>query len=340
MEVLYQPVFSSREADMNIFDRIYKLREIFQSHRYPVSAVDLEALMECSWPTVKRVMRKMRDELGAPVRYDRKYKGYLLDRGGDDQHELPGLWFSLAELHALLTLHELLNRLQPGLLRSEFSPFRKRIESILEARKMSTGEVFRRFRFFGVGTRACLPDNFHLAASATLQRRKIDLRYQNRTAESPSRRVVSPQRLIYYRENWYLDTWCHQAGDFRTFALDRVLDSVLLDETAMEIADEKLDDHYAGAFGIFSGPATRTAVLRFTPRRARWIAAEQWHPDQQGVWLDDGLYQLSLPYGDSRELVLDILRYGPDVEVVAPDELRREVRQRLVAALKQYEEKK
>ncbi len=323
---------------MNIFDRIYKLREIFQSHRHPVSTVDLEALMECSWPTVKRVIRKMRDELGAPVRYDREYKGYILDRGGADQHELPGLWFSVSELHALLTLHELLNRMQPGLLRSEFSPFRQRIESILEARKMSTGEVFRRFRFFGVGTRACLPDNFHLAASATLQRRKIDLCYQNRTAESPSRRVVSPQRLIYYRENWYLDTWCHQAEDFRTFALDRVVDIVLLDETALEIADEKLDDHYAGAFGIFSGPATSTAVLRFTPRRARWIAAEQWHPDQQGVWLDDGLYQLSLPYGDSRELVLDILRYGPDVEVVAPDELRREVRKRLMAALKQYQE--
>ncbi len=87
----------------------------------------------------------------------------------------------------------------------------------------------------------------------------------------------------------------------------------------------------------FSGPATRTAVLRFTPKRARWIAAEQWHPEQQGSWLADGSYQLCLPYGDSRELVLDILRYGPDVEVLAPDDLRREVRARLTAALKQYE---
>ncbi|MBV5305720.1 MAG: WYL domain-containing protein [Desulfobulbaceae bacterium] len=323
---------------MNTFDRIYELRAIFQAHRYPVSAVDLEAQMECSWPTVKRAMRKMRDELGAPVRYDRKYKGYILDRAGEEQHELPGLWFSVSELHALLTLHELLNRMQPGLLRQEFSPFRQRIESILEGRKMSTGEVFRRFRFFSVGARTCLPDKFHLAASATLQRRKLDLRYQNRAADSSSSRVVSPQRLIYYRENWYLDTWCHQAGAFRTFALDRVSEIVLLDETALEIADEELDDHYAGAFGIFSGPATRKAVLRFTPQRARWIAAEQWHPDQQGTWLSDGSYQLCLPYGDSRELVLDILRYGPDVEVVAPDELRCEVRKRLKAALKQYEE--
>jgi predicted DNA-binding transcriptional regulator YafY len=111
----------------------------------------------------------------------------------------------------------------------------------------------------------------------------------------------------------------------------------MLPDEAMEIPDEQLDRYYSGSFGIFSGPATQTAVLRFTSQRARWVAEEQWHPDQQGSWLDDGSYQLSLPYGDSRELVLDILRYGPDVEVIAPEELRGEVKGRLIAALKQYE---
>lgn len=67
------------------------------------------------------------------------------------------------------------------------------------------------------------------------------------------------------------------------------------------------------------------------------MAEEQRHPDQHGSWLNDESYQLSFPYGDSRELVLDILRYGPDVKVLAPDELRSEVKERLIAALKQYE---
>jgi len=108
-------------------------------------------------------------------------------------------------------------------------------------------------------------------------------------------------------------------------------------EYEYHVQDEQLDRYYSGLFGIFSGPATQTAVLRFTAQRAGWVASEQWHPEQQGSWLDDGSYQLSLPYGDSRELVLDILRYGPDVEVMAPAELRREVRDRLTVALKQYE---
>jgi predicted DNA-binding transcriptional regulator YafY len=86
-----------------------------------------------------------------------------------------------------------------------------------------------------------------------------------------------------------------------------------------------LDEHFATAYGIFSGKANKTAVLRFSPERARWIADERWHPDQVGQFLMDGRYELRFPYRDSRELVMDILRHGPDVEVVAPEALRVDV---------------
>ena len=78
------------------------------------------------------------------------------------------------------------------------------------------------------------------------------------------------------------------------------------------------------------------ARLRFTPERARWVASEQWHPDQQASWLADGGYRLEVPYSDDRELVMDILKHGPDVEVEGPEELRRRVRRLLDAALHHY----
>ena len=59
-------------------------------------------------------------------------------------------------------------------------------------------------------------------------------------------------------------------------------------------------------------------MLRFTPKRARWVADEHWHPQQQGRFLEDGRYELRIPYADPRELVMDILRHGADVEVVSP----------------------
>ena len=80
-----------------------------------------------------------------------------------------------------------------------------------------------------------------------------------------------------------------------------------------------------------------TAVpLRFTPERARWVASEQWHPQQEGRTLDDGSYELTIPYSDDRELIGDILRHGPDVDVLAPSGLRARVRERLQQAAARY----
>lgn len=323
---------------MNTFDRVYQLHAMLHARRYPITMRELEERMECSQPTVKRVIAKLRHEMAAPIRYVKAQNGYILDRTDAEHYELPGLWFSLGELQALLTVHELLRSMQPGLLRQELTLFRQRIESILQNNHVATGEIFRRFRFHSVGTRTCLPENFQTTVAATLQRRKLTLCYHNRVNDSFSKRTVSPLRLIYYRENWYIDTWCHQANALRTLALDRISDPVMLAEQARDIPDEQFDRCHQGSFGIFSGPVTQTAILRFTPQRARWVAEEQWHPEQQGCFLEDGFYQLRLPYSDSRELALDILRYGPDVEVLAPAKLRREIRVRLTAALKQYEE--
>jgi predicted DNA-binding transcriptional regulator YafY len=164
----------------------------------------------------------------------------------------------------------------------------------------------------------------------------MQIRYYNRGRDAESEREISPQRLVYYRDNWYLDAWCHLRDDLRTFALDAVRSVRVLEKKGRQVAKDVLDQHYASAYGIFSGKPDHAAVLRFTPQRARWVALEQWHPDQEGQWLEDGSYQLRVPYHDSRELVMDVLRHGPEVEVVAPPELRNEVLGQLTAAAARY----
>lgn len=63
---------------------------------------------------------------------------------------------------------------------------------------------------------------------------------------------------------------------------------------------------------------SKPTVLRFSPDRASWVADERWHPQQVGRFQIDGSYELEVPCRDSRELVMDILRHGPDVEVSHP----------------------
>ena len=94
--------------------------------------------------------------------------------------------------------------------------------------------------------------------------------------------------------------------------------------------------------GIFAGRADHDTVLcfsrfsRFSPKNSRWIAREKWHPDQQGRFDDQGYYRLSLPYSNPTELVMDIMRYGADVEVLEPVALRELVVERLEEAVAVY----
>jgi predicted DNA-binding transcriptional regulator YafY len=324
---------------MDRFDRIFELNRILQSARYPVSRQRLEEALECSRATVKRLIEEMRLYLNAPIVYDRKLNGYRYAGNEGEMYQLPGLWFNASELQALLATQQLLEGVQPGLLESHLLPLRRKIDELLSRQPGSGEPVTRRIRLLRAAARPAGP-YFTLIAGALAARRRLRLSYYHRDRDSLSEREVSPQRLTHYRDNWYLDAWCHLRRGLRTFALDAIREARVLDKAASEVAEDVLDDHLTGAYGIFSGEPKQRAVLRFSPWRARWVSTESWHPAQQSRWLVDGSYELTLPYNRPHELVMDLLRFGPDVEVVEPASLRDTVQERLHATLAIYDNDK
>jgi proteasome accessory factor C len=318
------------------FDRIYALHRILRAARLPVPRLTLQEGLECSRATVSRIIAELRDFLGAPIEYDRSRNGYFYAEAQRKNFELPGLWFSASELYALLAAHQLLKNAQPGLLDEHLAPLRRRIEKILQTERLGSGEIARRVRILHSASRRVASAHFRTVAGALMQRRRLLIRYHGRARDIVTERPVSPQRLVHYRDNWYLDAWCHCVEALRSFAVDRVEAAHTLEAPAREMSDEALDAYFASAYGIFAGRPTETAVLRFTPERARWVADERWHSAQQGRFLDDGSYELSVPYSDPRELVMDILKYGPDVEVLGPQPLRERLIESLRESLRRY----
>lgn len=321
---------------MDKFDRIYQLHHVLNGRKTPISLADLMLRLECSEATVFRAMAALQNYLGASIEFDRELNGYRYTpapNGGT--YQLPGLWFSARELQALAVLHKLLQELGPGLLEEQLSPFAKRVDELLAHKRLHLSEAAARIRILTLAARP-LGVNFHTAASATLQRRKLRMRYHSRSKDEQTERIVSPQRLVHYRDNWYLDAWDERRQALRTYSVDRIRVATQLEESAADVATVELDEHFASAYGIFSGKANKVAVLRFSQERARWVADERWHPEQSGQFLTDGRYELTIPYRDSRELVMDVLRHGAEVEVVTPEALRAEVREALVSALARY----
>jgi proteasome accessory factor C len=323
---------------MDRFDRIFQLHRILAGHHTPVSRAELQEHLECFRATVKRAIEDMRDFMAAPIAYDRARNGYYYDLvDGARPHELPGLWFNANELFALLTTHRLLCTIQPGLLDAWLAPFRERIEKLLHGRETGFGEIARRVRILQTAARPANVEHFRQLTTALVQRRRIHVLYHGRERDETTERTLSPQRLVYYRDNWYLDAWCHLRRSLRTFSLDRLHPVYIDDAPARNISERTLDAHFTSAYGIFAGPVRHMAELHFSVHVTKWVADEHWHPGQQCEYLADGSLRLRIPYGDPRELIRDILKYGPDVEVLGPPALRRSVAKAHRETAEQYE---
>jgi predicted DNA-binding transcriptional regulator YafY len=111
-------------------------------------------------------------------------------------------------------------------------------------------------------------------------------------------------------------------------------------EKAKDINEAQLNEHYADAYGIFAGKATQKAVIRFSKNAAKWVADELWHSKQESKVLRSGELEMTIPYSDPRELIMDILKYGAEAEVISPKELRNEIKKRFLGALQNYQPEK
>ena len=320
---------------MSKLDEIYRLHRLLDGRRTGLPRAALIAEHGFSRSTLTRLIADLRDKLGAPIVCDPDRGGYRYDTT-DGRHALPGLWFSPAELLALVTLKHLLANLEPGLLDDHLRPLQARIDQLMESNHLGAGEAAQRIRPLSIASRRKNPRHFQAVAHAVLQRHRLKIDYYNRERNETSHREISPQRLAHYRDNWYLDAWCHGKKGLRIFAVECIRAVEPLTKHAKTVAESTLNRELASSYGIFAGQPHAIAVLRFTAKRARWVAEEIWHPEQQSRWLEDGRYELRLPYSDDRELLMDILKYGPDVEITAPPKLREIAKNLLEAAASQY----
>ena len=323
---------------MDRTERFYKI-ELLMRSRGQIGFEALRAELEVSRATLKRDLQYLRERVDAPIVYDRGDNAYRFGaastRGA--AHQLPGLWFSDREIHALLTMHQLIQGLEAeGVLGRHLQPLLDKLHGMLGANDVAARELMRRVHVVAAARRPVDARIFELAGSALLERRRIELLYFSRSRASEGRRQVSPQRLTHYRNTWYLDAWCHRSEGLRRFALDAVREAAVLPQRAREVALSTVKAALDSGYGVFAGRRLKWAVLHFDAEAARWVATEQWHAQQQTRWLDDGSLQLRLPYADSTELSMDILRHGDQVRVLAPKALAAQVADRLQRAARLY----
>lgn len=307
---------------MDRTERFYKIQELLKRQR-GVTLRELQDTLAVSRSTLCRDLDYLRDRLGVPVAWNPKLQVYRLEGDATDQHELPGVWFSEREIYALLGMIGLIDQLEPaGLLAPRIAPLKERLSKLLEEGIGSAKEAEKRIRIMPVAQRPVSPELFQTMVEALIQRKRLTISHLGRRNGKTTERDVSPQRLAYYRDNWYLDAFCHLRDDLRSFALDVIERAESNDKPAVSVDDITLNAFFGDSYGIFNGKPDKVAVLKFTPFRAQWVAREIWHPQQTGKFSPDGSYRLEIPYRMDTELINEILKEGLEVEVIAPRSLR------------------
>jgi predicted DNA-binding transcriptional regulator YafY len=214
--------------------------------------------------------------------------------------------------------HQLLNDLDSdGVISRHLQPLLERIHQMLGTNETDTKALFKRVKIIGSGKRPVPSQFFELVGEALLKRRRLHLRYLTRGRGEVSERDVSPQRLVHYRNTWYLDAWCHTRDRLLRFALDAMEHAATLDARAKDVPLKQVEAEMDGGYGIYAGAKTNWVTLAFSAQAARWVSREEWHPVQRSKWLDEGRFQLEIPYTDPNELAMDILRHADQVSITA-----------------------
>lgn len=317
---------------MSNTERLYQIQQLL-SRRTSTSRQMLVDELGVSWSTVKRDLEYLRNRLNAPVVWDRETRGYTFgeEQGVGPKYQLPGLWFNEKELLALATFQSLLSAMaSDGPIARQLQLLMDRLDMELANRGSDAAELKKRVKLLSTTVRRDDQKFFQVIGTALVKRKRLDMVYDARgSSKNTPERTVSPQRLIYYRSNWYLAAWCHLSEGIRTFSLDSITSCVELDLKAKHLAEKELAAYYDTGYGLFGGKNRKWAKLKFNAHSARFVADEIWHPDQKGRFDKNGNYLLDVPYVFSNELLMDILRHGSDVEILGPVDLRTEIKTKI-----------
>ena len=319
---------------MKKFDQLYRCHQCLDSRRTPISKQKLAEALECTPRSVERYIEDLQTYWEAPINFLPR-RGYQYDPEQREKWQVPGLWMTREESQKLLLLLNILNSFGNGLLNEELKGVHTNIDRILQRRGVDRVSLENRIRILPIAHRTISDHQINRILNALVDRKRVRIRYEDFQSHRTVR-TISPQRLVYYKDNWYVDSWCHKAAALRTFSIARIEWSESDDTPAEKVSDTQLDNHFKFSYGIFAGEPDQQAVLRFLPPVATEIARQQWHPRQSGRW-EKKHYILSIPYSNPTELKQDILKHLPNVVVEAPAVLQKEIRTTLLESLTRHQ---
>lgn len=163
------------------------------------------------------------------------------------------------------------------------------------------------------------------------EQRLVEIEYLTRANGEVGARIVEPYLVNNTKGQWYLVAWCRMRDAIRTFRFEMIKSARLLEET-FEPRDIDLGPYRKDPRQPSGRQAPRQASVLFGPKIARWVYEKQ--PDT--FMLEDGSLLGQIPWFDDSWLIDEILQYCGEAVLVAPEDMREQVRDAALLLASRY----
>jgi predicted DNA-binding transcriptional regulator YafY len=316
------------------FSRLVELDRQIRAGKYP-NCLTFGAEWETSQKTIQRDIDFLRDQMGAPIEYDKKHKGYCYN---NRNWFLPALSLSEGDLLGMLVASRALEQYQGTPVAKELKAVFARISELMPEKISIRPELaFTRFTFTAPPSKPVDERIWVTIVRGLQDQRRVRIKYQSVDSPQPKDRSLSPYHIANLQGEWYVFGPTSDHEEVRQYSMARI-SSAKLEETPFEVAKgfdaKKLLGHTFGRFVMDANP--QTVRVLFDKEIAPWVLEREWHHTQKVKTRRDGGVELSLEVGGLYEVQRWVLAWGRHAQVLEPLELAARVKEEVLAMAGRY----
>jgi predicted DNA-binding transcriptional regulator YafY len=172
-----------------------------------------------------------------------------------------------------------------------------------------------------------------------LKKQAIEITYQSFKARQESTFVFHPYLLKEYRNRWFIIGNRRKNEGLMNLALDRIIGIKESENDYVFDTTFNSETYYENAIGVSVSPTLEPekVLLYINHKHAPYVLTKPFHNSQKEVSRDNYGVTISMEVQLNFELEKEILGLGEGIKVLAPERLKRQIKERLYDAVDAYE---
>lgn len=286
--------------------------------------------------TIERTFAYLRDEMNAPLEYDRTRKAYHYT---DPTFSVPNVILTEGELFTVSVMTQLIEQYKNTPLEQSFKNIMKKLASFLPENVVVDSAFLNRDVCFISDPLPKIDENcFNSIFKAIRSRTAISFEYKSNKSKIYNEKIFDAYRVLCQKGNWYAIGFDHGTKEIRVYALARIKNIAFKAETFTVPNEFGIENHIDIDFGIWNNPQQVAEYeILFSPQTSNYILERTWHKDQQTEVYEDGSVLLKFESNQKQMIFSWLMGFGNSAVVIKPPELREKIKAECEAMAKKYE---